>query len=361
MSESLNELKWDTEVQEIHGGQEWNDLSNFVEDFSVTTNFMSTPESGMLAIQSAIKNVSHYPSANQEPAKSDLAKFLKINKNRLLLGNGASEVIDLTIRSAYLRSKNKTCLPGFKTQYKEYERSSKTNGFTIIENGKPDLLCVVNPCNPTGEYKSLSAMKKFILDNLNDNGVAIIDESMQPWIGADFISHSLLSASEWIEELAKSKGIHVYIIHSWTKLWSCTGLRIGSVVCPTGEIANALKKMQVPWSVNCFAMAFLSAVLKDEGYLKSTWELTSELRKATVEKLAKLKPHWKIYGEPFLSWVWVSTGSEDEAKRVVASCREFGVPIRQGSCGYKAMGHVRFAVREQHQLEHVLQALKKIN
>ena len=46
----------------------------------------------------------HYPAANFEPALSDLASFLWgeeggcLYKEHLLLGNGASELIDLVIR-----------------------------------------------------------------------------------------------------------------------------------------------------------------------------------------------------------------------------------------------------------------------
>eukprot|EP00834_Sanchytrium_tribonematis_P003788 NODE_159_length_15043_cov_0.440444.p5 type:complete len:362 gc:universal NODE_159_length_15043_cov_0.440444:13717-14802(+) len=359
-SKKQTSSKWDTDAQEIHGGQEWADLVNFVEDFSVTTNFMNTPESGLNAIKNSIKNVSHYPSADQEPAKSDLAKFLNVESSRLLLGNGASEVIDLVTRFAYSKSEDKTCLPGYNPQYKEYERSATTSGFEIVEKGSgADLLAIVNPCNPTGQYKNLKDLKEFILENVNDNGFVIVDESMQPWVGKDFLKDSLLSAQNWVESIFESKGISVYVIHSWTKLWSCTGLRIGSIVCPTTKHASLLKKMQVPWSVNCFALDFISAVVKDHKYLADTWTKTPILRKNAIDKLKSLKPHWKFFGESFLSWIWVSIGSEEEAIEVAKLCKNAGVPIRVGSYGYKANGYVRFAVRESHQFDHILKAIKK--
>lgn len=42
-------------TQTFHGGQDWAHLSNFVEDFSVTTNGLGTPEA---AVQAAYKAVS---------------------------------------------------------------------------------------------------------------------------------------------------------------------------------------------------------------------------------------------------------------------------------------------------------------
>lgn len=51
--------------------------------------------------------IHHYPAANQEPAKSYLAEFLwgsdyVEHHGRLLMGNGASELIDLVVRKALL-------------------------------------------------------------------------------------------------------------------------------------------------------------------------------------------------------------------------------------------------------------------
>lgn len=155
----------------------------------------------------------------------------------------------------------------------------------------------------------------------------IVDESMQPWYGPNWREQSLLSKCEWIKRLAEEKMIRIFILHSWTKLWACPvrtiearccfmiasflnktqpaeleeikvvikfdskyeiiivlscvrsfthwiymtyqyqiwfqGLRIGSVIAPTLDDAVDLRKMQVPWSVNCPAIAFLDAVVRD--------------------------------------------------------------------------------------------------
>lgn len=91
-------------------------MTNFVEDFSVTTNCLGTPKKALEAAASALKDVSHYPSCDQEPARLALAAFLHGGaailqtdtaalgeevsdiRKRLVLGNGASELIDLCIR-----------------------------------------------------------------------------------------------------------------------------------------------------------------------------------------------------------------------------------------------------------------------
>lgn len=43
-------------TQTFHGGQDWMHLPNFVEDFSVTTNGLGTPEGAMQAAQKAVSD-----------------------------------------------------------------------------------------------------------------------------------------------------------------------------------------------------------------------------------------------------------------------------------------------------------------
>ena len=89
----------------FHGGQEWQLLPNFVEDLSVTTNGLGPPEAALAAAREAVGTAQHYPPMDFEPQRSELARFLwgaaaEHATDRLLLGNGASELIDLLTRDA---------------------------------------------------------------------------------------------------------------------------------------------------------------------------------------------------------------------------------------------------------------------
>merc|ERR1712156_1037125 len=105
------------------------------------------------------------------------------------------------------------------------------------------------------------------------------DESMQLWYGREWRKDSLVSQSEWIRKLYEERDIRVFIIHSWTKIWSCPGIRIGSLISPSPVMTAALKKHQCPWSVNVFALRFLSAAIKDQEYMERTWLTVPILRK----------------------------------------------------------------------------------
>eukprot|EP00742_Colponemidia_sp_Colp-10_P002374 GILJ01002531.1.p1 GENE.GILJ01002531.1~~GILJ01002531.1.p1 ORF type:complete len:399 (+),score=61.28 GILJ01002531.1:71-1267(+) len=341
---------WDLETQTPHGGQDWRLLDTYIEDFSVTTNGLGTPKSAMWEAARALQDVLHYPAANFEPAWGALAGFLAGDKNdvneiqkRLLLGNGASELIDLVIRVTPAGDWKEG--PSV-TQYKEYERSAEnTNRRRLAKDDRSAALtCIVNPCNPTGDYMNLPTIQNYIETNCGPNSTVIIDESMQPWLGPNWRDDSLTGCPEWIRSMYE-KGIKVFVIHSWTKLWACPGIRIGSILAPHADEVSRIKKVQVPWSVNEMAVRFTAQAISDIDYLRITWELTPIWRKQTVEALKKQHPDWEMFGEPWLSWIWADTKDIKYAAKAVIRCKKAGVPIRWGRDGYDQPTFIRIAVR----------------
>lgn len=337
---------WDVKVQEFHGGQDWRSCENFLEDFSVTTNALGAPAKAIAAAQQAVLLSHHYPPANQEPAKSYLAKFLWPNSagynERLLLGNGASELIDLVCRIAPPGAFK----PGpWKAQYREYERAAKNHGRQVLAAGEEQaaLVCLVNPCNPTGDYWGWERVMEWLKVNVMPGGVAVIDESMQPWLSPRFREDSFAGQPDLATTLLEKHNIQLYVIHSWTKLWSCTGLRLGSVVTPSPAHTALLKSKQVPWSVNTPALAFLQAAAQDEEYLQETWEKTPLWRAELVQRCEQRG--WEVQGASFLSWVWVKVGDVQLVQSLVKLARRAGVPVRDGSSGYEHDEFIRIAVR----------------
>ncbi|GAA5811755.1 hypothetical protein MFLAVUS_005198 [Mucor flavus] len=367
---------WDTKTQTFHGGQEHRFINNFVEDFSVTTNYLGTPRKALEAAREAMSEIHHYPAANQEPAKTHLAEFLwgsnyAEQHGRLLMGNGASELIDLVVRKALLaaaeRGQKQPTWKGspWNVQYREYQRSAETNGFKILEPSNPeraDMICIVNPCNPTGDYFSVEPLKEWIKENVKSGGCVIVDESMQPWHSAGFRADSLISEHQYAKDMWTNENVSVHVMHSWTKIWSCTGLRVGSVICPTTEHCEALRKIQVPWSVNGPALKFVEEVVNDIDYLNETWENTPRLRAYLIEQLSSLEQskEWEYHGKKFLSWVWLDMKCEKVAEKAIELARGAGVPVRSGKPGYKCNSFVRVAVRKENEVQVLIHAWKSL-
>ena len=349
---------WDKEVQSFHGGQEHLTIDHLVCDFSTTCS-LQTPADALAKAQEAVLSMHHYPAANFEPAISDLAEFLwgedtATYKPLLLLGNGASELIDLAIRlsSSNNPPSEQKWKPGpSMVQYKEYERSATVNGFITSHARDPDakLMCMVNPTNPTGDFMSLETIKSYLETTVSEGSVVLVDESMQPWVGPHWREESLVSQRQWCREMAIERNISVFVIHSWTKLWSCPGIRLGSIISPTEADCRNLKLRQVPWSVNCVALSFLSAVTKDTAYLEELWENTPIWNQQMREEIASRFPDWRVQNDnTFLSWLWIELPSEEIAEQLTIVAREAKTPIRWGKPGYELPTFVRLAVRPAH-------------
>ena len=188
----------------------------------------------------------------------------------------------------------------------------------------------------------------------------LVDESMQLWHGPNWREDSLISQPEWLLRMKEERDILVYVIHSWTKIWSCPGLRLGSILAPSAEEIMTLKKHQVPWTINVSALAFLSSAVKDEDYLEQTWTLTPQWRQKTMDELEKIFPEWTCHGEKWLSWIWVDTKAAGTALAAVEFAKSAGVPIRYGGIGYSKPTFVRLAVRSPHKQKILMAALRHV-
>lgn len=347
---------------ETHGGQDINLNIELKSDFSVTTNFLGPSKVGLEYITKNINDINHYPNQNNDVYVKKLINFMfKDHEDNkfVILGNGASELIDLVIRTI----PSGPWKPGpSDVQFLEYQRSANNTKRMKMSHHCKDtkLTCIINPNNPTGDFMELDTIKEYILKNCKPDSHVIIDESMIFWFGEDWRDHSLVSQTEWIRNLANTHNIFVYIIHSWTKIFSCTGIRIGSIVCPDESNYNEIRNIQIPWSVNTLALRYLDGCLSDTEYLNKTWINTHKFRKEQIDKLSILFPQWKFYGHSFLSWIWIDTRDTNTADIVYNLSKLNGTPVRHGKIGYKKNTFIRIAVRTPNQFNKLIDCIKPI-
>jgi len=382
---------------EVHGGDDIYNVKRLVCDFSVTTNALGpvpkalaaakgllddveiswiTPRGGDVeAILQEVEDaahpsehlatahaVEHYPPRTDVDLENLAAAFLAgpegaaDARERLLFGNGASELIDLLGRVA---PEGPFCVsPHVKVQYREYQRACKNAGRAMTSNPKEaSLVCLVNPNNPTGDFLERGEMEAWITANVSPGTWVVVDESMLFWAGADWLDRGVSSA--FVKKMANLH-IPVFLVQSWTKIFSCTGLRIGSVLCPTAEKRQQLESVQVPWSVNVFARTYLKAALQDGEYLERTWRTTRRWREHMVTRLQRLHPTWEIHGEPWLSYLWIDTKDPEVAESVYAASLACGCPIRHAKSGYDLPSFIRLAVRRPYDFSVLYQALLQL-
>lgn len=139
-----------------------------------------------------------------------------------------------------------------------------------------------------------------------EGGVVLVDESFMPHMGPNWHDHSALA---FVEKYPAT----IIVVNSWTKIWCCPGLRLGSVACAE-HWYKIMKKNQTPWSCNNMAQAFCAAVASDVEFQQQTWKLLPEWRQRQQGFITALG--WTF--NPIVGALGVC------GLRVCRSCREGG-------------------------------------
>ena len=346
-------------IQSYHGGQDIYKIKDLKVDLSVTTNGIGPVKTFFEnnLSQERFQNLAdHYPPMNDYQLTKDFLNFIYKDMEiksppRVIFGNGATELIDLVISNLKHVSNWKT--NQVDTQYREYFNACQKQGYEQLDSNTKDtdLTIIVNPNNPTGDFLHWEKMLIYVDTLIRDNSLLVVDESMLFWYSKDWIKHSFLGHLDYVRWLKRKRHIDVVVIQSWTKIYSCTGLRIGSVVFFSDIFADYIEHKKTPWSLNSIARDYLMHAWKQDEYLLETWEKTMKWRGRIVGRIQSRCPQWRIYGEPWQSWIWIDTHNEAIASGIVKKSYEVGFPIRDGAKGYNRPTCIRVGVRDPDKLE----------
>ena len=353
-------------VKSYHGGNDIHGIDNLRLDLSVTCNKLGMVDGFYehLTKDRFAYLVGHYPpSQDDDELKMAYDTFLGrrspnyvssdsvspdsvspnyVPSSRVIFGNGASELIDLTIRSIPTGDWKTNQVV---TQYREYGNSCQRMGRRqLAHDDKSAILTViVNPNNPTGDFLEQSAMTQYVDEYVANDSYLIVDESMLFWYGPDWMSHSFLR-SDYSERLRRERGIRVIVVQSWTKIFDGCGLRMGSVVVFDDTQYHTMLANQPPWSLNAIAREYLIYAFARPDYLIRTWKSVPNWRRSMIRTLAAIDPKWTFHGADFVSWIWIDTHDSELARRITDDSLKAGFPIRNGTEGYAMPTFVRIAV-----------------
>jgi histidinol-phosphate/aromatic aminotransferase/cobyric acid decarboxylase-like protein len=251
-----------------------------VLDLSASLN----PEAPDLApaVTAARARLRHYPDA-AAPTR-DLAAAMEVDPDRLVLTNGGAEGIALV---AAHQPHGWVEAPDFSL----YERH-----LTELRPDGPRWRS--NPSNPLG-----------ILARA-DERAAVWDEAFYP-----------LATGSWTRGDEEA-----WRIGSLTKLWACPGVRLGYVVAPTADAADAIRHRQPRWAVNALALAVVDQLLPLTD-LPAWSAAVARRRAALVDALARrhlevtdTSANWVLVRRPGLRAALAAHGV------LVRDCSSFGMP-----------------------------------
>lgn len=211
-----------------------------------------------------------YPDPMQWALKHKIAEIKNYPAEKIFLGNGSDEAIDLLIRIF--------CEPGkdhiitLPPTYGMYKVCADISNVSLVEvplnagfqpqverimalaNAQSKLLFICSPNNPTGNDISLDSIKKILT---HFPGIVVIDEAY-----IDFSEQA--SCIKLLDEFE-----NLVILQTFSKAWGLAGIRLGMAFA--GEsIIELFNKVKPPYNINLLTQDTVYMAL-DEKDEKETW------------------------------------------------------------------------------------------
>lgn len=251
--------------------------------------------------------ISQYPSGQNINCICASRIFNDVDTNHIVVGNGAAELISTLgqiISQKMFLLGQKMFLPT--SAFNEYSRcftGCQINKYDLSQDNynykmsalesalaQNDILCIVNPDNPTGAFIEEKDMLSLLNKAKYQNKIIIFDESF-----IDF------SAPNKRYTLIKDEILNAYpnliVIKSISKSYGIPGIRLGVLATSNTNLIQNVKQKLPVWDINSYGEYFLQiANLYKSDYTLACDKIAEE-RERMTQKLQKALPS-KCYVYP---------------------------------------------------------------
>jgi len=341
---------------------------NAIVNFAANVNPLGISKEVQNQLAKRLDLLSSYPDPAYVSLKETVGAFLNTPTEHMLVGNGTSELISLTIKSI---APKKTLLLG--PTYSEYERelrqvNSSVDSFHLQEanafaigttlpnliaqmNTGYDLFVLCNPNNPTSSFVSPELIH-ILLDVCKITGCfMLVDETY-----IEFMSdHQKQSALQWVADYD-----NLMVLRGVSKFFAAPGLRVGYGITSSEVLKAQIREQAIPWSISALAAYAGELMVTDETYIEATYRLmNSEKLKVidALEDLPKLRLY-PVYANFFLVRILVDTSTAHE---VFEACIKEGLLIRDCASFQNLDGeYFRFCLMSPEENDRLLAVLKNL-
>jgi histidinol-phosphate aminotransferase len=245
----------------------------------------------LAAIRERLETLHRYPDGSGYYLKSRLSEKFSLPRDRVLLGNGSNELIELIVRT-FLEPGDEA-VQAFPT-FLVYEKMIKGAGCRMISVSLTDfgldlkgiadavtprtkVLFINNPNNPTGTILRTREMNDFLKDIPKDV-IVVLDEAYMEFVTDSHFANGILY-------LERHPGI--IVLRTFSKLYGLAGLRIGYGFT-SEKIADYINRVRQPFNANSLAQAAATAALDDEDFVNKTLKTVHEGLDLLQEHLDRL-------------------------------------------------------------------------
>jgi histidinol-phosphate aminotransferase len=225
------------------------------------------------AIMGALKDLHRYPDGTNYYLTKRLAEKLKVPVNRIVLGNGSNEIIELLVRT-FLREGDEVVMP--EPSFLMYEIMVQAGGGRPVRvalkervldlesmagsiSSRTRMIFVNNPNNPTGTIVSRDDFEGF-LQRVPPEVIIVVDEAY-----IEFVRDRTCPSG--LDYLDGDKT--VVTLRTFSKAYGLAGLRIGYGVTKK-SLADLIHRVRQPFNTNLLAQVGALAALDDDIFLKKT-------------------------------------------------------------------------------------------
>lgn len=265
-------------------------------DFSASINPLGPSPKAVRLLGRNVQLIAHYPDPDCVSLKRAIARRWRMTPDRIVVGNGSTELIDLLPRALSFRS---TLIVG--PTYSEYANAVGRAGGRVTtllakkeEQYRPpleevlrrmathrrrgagiDSIVLCHPNSPTGRPCRPHDLRALFAAAESAEVWVVVDESFIEYC------HSLTCMPD------QHRYSRLIILRSFTKFYGLPGLRIGySVSSPT--VAASLRRHQPPWSVNMLGQRAAEAAFADRAHARRCLTYVDRERARLAAQLSSL-------------------------------------------------------------------------
>lgn len=317
------------------------------------------------AIRAEAPGVFRYPRGGNPDLAAALSARHKVSPERIAIGNGSDEIIDLCVRMlAQPGEDNIVCFQPCFSIYPiqaaiagvETRRVPLNSDFSFDfdallarTDDKTRIVFITTPDNPSGYCPPLADVMDLCetLAARRPRALLFVDEAYMDFARAEK-NHSLLANHTFPDNVA--------VCRTFSKSWGLAGMRVGYAILPL-PLADAFWRARLPFSVNILAEKAALAALKDIPFREATLRTVHSGRKFLQEGLRGLGCEVLPSEANFLMFK-LPAGSITATDCFEALLRE-GIIIRPLK-SYGLPEHMRVSAGNENENAIFLKAMKKL-
>ena len=239
--------------------------------------------------------LNRYPDPLQWKVKEKIASIKKVDPNRIFLGNGSDEPIDLVYRVFCEPAvDNVVAIDPTYGMYQvaaginnvEYRKVLLNDGYDFsadellrATDARTKLIFLCSPNNPTGNSLNRNQMIRLIE---NFAGIVIVDEA--------YIDFSLQASM--LGELERFPNLMIF--QTLSKAWGSAAVRLGMAFA-SPEIVAVMNKVKYPYNVNRLTQDYALQLLDNAGQIDEWVKILLQERTRLQNQLSEVPCVEKVY------------------------------------------------------------------